>query len=208
MNTTTDPNVTRLYEIAYKSLSKKFTKNFGIIQPIRAIVNTVKFDTQYPDPFKEHTRCLLAIAHDNTNWLVNADQKSLHQNFKDKADVVGYFAAWYDENIHDVLISVSFCRPKDWEKFDKNFGRALAINKLDDLCASYVLSKIDLYKELDSFIPSKTMDEYFEFDVIPAYKFGDTTTTIVYQYMYTIREQLEYFIKRCERYYKIYRKNK
>lgn len=184
-----------------KSL-KEFYESGGIIQPIRAIVsyNLIDYDAVAKTTSRiEMTLCDLKYGDEEKKETAKLHWASL----LNKSNVIGYFSAIKLEN-GDVQIGYSLCKPSDWDKFDHEIGKQIAINKRSNL--RWVIHKYDMKEEPDPWVEtcvytgSPILNRNINIGII---RNDYIKTVIMFNMLGTFWDQFNHFTKRVIKYYKL-----
>ena len=190
-------------EEVYESV-EDFYKADGIVQPIRAIVNRNLFD--FNKVSKVAVDVQLALA-----WLAS-DNEEEHETGKktwrsliNSSNIIGYFSAVKISD-YDIKIGYSLCKPMDWPNFNSKIGKTIAINKHSNynwivhafdpktgVCLPWIEQKLAMSKSL-----------YNRFvNVGMTHDKNGNKAWIVFNMLGTLDDQLEHFVKRVIRYYRL-----
>ena len=189
-------------EEVYKSV-EDFYKAEGIIQPIRAIVNKNLFD--FNKISKVAVDVQLAL-----HWLASDDEeeketgKKFWRSLINSSNIVGYFSAIKISDT-DVKIGYSLCKPMDWPNFNSKIGKTIAINKHSNY--NWIVHALDkngicmpwIEKSMN---PSKSLTNRFVDEGVTCDKNGGKEF-IVFNMLGTLNDQLDHFVHRVIRYYKL-----
>lgn len=181
------------FDTSYKLVEQEFLKRKGILSPIRAatwVLSPCSDGNDALDLIKD----ALDIQRDSYETR-KSFEKQLHRT-KQETDIVGYFSACLNEDETDIIISFSMCSPSDRHKGYATESAFLAMSRA--IAPGGLIGTF--YNMTDPLVNVKHPDSLYnvEFDE----RCCDTNKVVMYQYFFTIREQFNYFIKRCEKYYK------
>lgn len=166
----------------YESVKKKFEQNSGIIQPIRAVVIRLS-----DCAVKEGTNASLGVYGSKIAEIMSSCRikhetdftKEAIAEFNKQSQHVGYITAVHGENPHTIKYGISYCNDVDYQNFNNDFGKLLAMKR----ALSSGIELDELVRDMD-FVNFTKGSKY------------------VYIWPFTYSEQINHFIKRVSGYFK------
>lgn len=166
----------------YERIKKKFEQNSGIIQPIRAVV--IRLSDCAVNEGTNASLCIYGskIAEIMSSCRIKHETdftKEAIAEFNKQSRHVGYIAAVPGEIPHTIQYGVSYCNDADYQNFNNDFGKLLAMKRA-------LGSGVELDESADdmSFVNFTKGSKY------------------VYVWPFTYGEQINHFIKRAFGYFK------
>ena len=188
-----DTIVKKMISVAEDVSRGMFIKRKGIMQPIRACV----WEAEGPDTVNEFEAYMHILEHisDETHRFREGDPDKLLKQFKMSSEIVGYFTACMNDTEDDINFGIALCRPKDKPTYCAEYGKFLAFDRAlkREWCTFF---------GINSAINDKKFNKYLDSEIYFDEKTGESTL-FVYQYLFSVSEQLKYFVNRCERYFKV-----
>ena len=116
----------------YESVKKKFEQNSGIIQPIRAVV--IRLSDCFVNEGANATFCVYGsrVAEIMSSCRIknNTDfTKEAIAEFNKQSRHVGYITAVPGEIPHTIKYGISYCNDADYQNFNNDFGKLLAMKR-------------------------------------------------------------------------------